>query len=85
MSITLTPAGLSASYHDGLDASVIVTSNKNAHTTVLLHITSCLCVLLTTMWLNLHNSRTVSYIKVLIAVVCGYDSIYKFVFCMNHM
>jgi len=34
-------AGLSALYHDGLDASVIVSSNKNARTTVLLRITSC--------------------------------------------
>lgn len=37
MSITLTPADVSALYHDGLDASVIVSSNKNAHKTVLLN------------------------------------------------
>jgi len=54
MSITLTPAGVSALYHDVLDASVIVSSKKNAHTTVLLakH-WLMLFVLLTTMWLNL--------------------------------
>jgi hypothetical protein len=77
LSTILTPAGLSVSCHDGLDASVIVSSNKNAHTLVLLNITCSrhwlmLCVLLTTAVVakHTHNSGAVCDIKVLIAVVC---------------